>query len=413
TARPPRRRFRTCVASVSGLAPQSRTIVTGSLLVLCPARPALRGHPGTPRDHPPRRYSIPRDRTGDRSSTRSRPQAEFTLRDLRRSRQPVEHGSPVPELAVPWCSLPRSPGAAVLRTGAARLSAHLAARWFRPRCVGRARPFGGLQRVKGFSVRASTRSSHVFGTRCTRCESFVQASDSTPTGRPVSQSTYEPSWRGERSMPGSDVATHTTEVDERQSRAVAEQARESQWHLPSFAKELYLGRLRLDLIHPHPEPDGTTTARGEAFLSELREVCQDIDPQHIEREDRIPDEVIARLREVGAFGMKIPTEYGGLGLGQFYYNRPLMLVGTVSPAIGALLSAHQSIGVPQPISMFGTEEQKQTFLPRCARGEISAFLLTEPDVGSDPARLHATAEPSEDGSEYVLDGVKLWTTNGV
>ena len=214
-------------------------------------------------------------------------------------------------------------------------------------------------------------------------------------------------------MPGSDVATHTTEVDERQSRAVAEQARESQWHLPSFAKELYLGRLRLDLIHPHPEPDGTTTARGEAFLSELREVCQDIDPQHIEREDRIPDEVIARLREVGAFGMKIPTEYGGLGLGQFYYNRALMLVGTVSPAIGALLSAHQSIGVPQPISMFGTEEQKQTFLPRCARGEISAFLLTEPDVGSDPARLHATAEPSEDGSEYVLDGVKLWTTNGV
>src|SRR5699024_12799271 len=99
------------------------------------------------------------------------------------------------------------------------------------------------------------------------------------------------------------------------------------------------------LIHPHPEPDGTTTARGEAFLSELREVCQDIDPQHIEREDRIPDEVIARLREVGAFGMKIPTEYGGLGLGQFYYNRALMLVGTVSPAIGALLSAHQSIGV--------------------------------------------------------------------
>src|SRR5699024_4396918 len=108
-ARPPRRRFRTCVTSVSGLAPQSRTIVTGSLLVLCPARPALRGYPGTPRDHPPRRYSIPRDRTGARSSTRNRPQAEFTLRDLRRSRQPVEHGSPVPELTVPWCSLPVAP----------------------------------------------------------------------------------------------------------------------------------------------------------------------------------------------------------------------------------------------------------------------------------------------------------------
>lgn len=214
-------------------------------------------------------------------------------------------------------------------------------------------------------------------------------------------------------MAAPDVAPHTTEVDERQARAVAEQAREGEWRLPSFAKELYLGRLRLDLIQPYPEPDEGTIARGEAFLAELRGLCQGIDSQRIEREDRIPDEVVVGLREIGAFGMKIPTEYGGLGLGQLYYNRALMLVGSVSPAIGALLSAHQSIGVPQPISMFGTEEQKQVFLPRCARGEISAFLLTEPDVGSDPARLHATAEPSEDGSEYVLDGVKLWTTNGV
>src|SRR5699024_11253510 len=113
---------------------------------------------------------------------------------------------------------------------------------------------------------------------------------------------------------------------------------------PSFAREPYRGRLRLALTHPPPEPDGTTTARGEAFLSELREVCQDIDPQRIEREDRIPDEVIARLREVGAFGMKIPTEYGGLGLGQLYYHRALMLVWTGSPAIAALWSRHHAIG---------------------------------------------------------------------
>lgn len=206
---------------------------------------------------------------------------------------------------------------------------------------------------------------------------------------------------------------NVAEVNERQARAVAEQARESQWRRPSFAKELYLGRLRLDLVHPFPEPEEETVAPGEAFLAELREVCEAIDSQRIEREDRIPDEVIEELRGIGAFGMKIPAEYGGLGLGQLYYNRALTLVGSVSPAIGALLSAHQSIGVPQPVSMFGTEEQKQAFLPRCAHGEISAFLLTEPDVGSDPARLHATAHPSEDGSEYVLDGVKLWTTNGV
>ena len=109
--------------------------------------------------------------------------------------------------------------------------------------------------------------------------------------------------------------------------------------------------------------------------------------------------------------MKIDTEYGGLGLTQVYYNKALAMVGTASPAVGALLSAHQSIGVPQPLKMFGTKEQKDAFLPRCARTDISAFLLTEPDVGSDPARLATTAVP--DGDDYVLDGVKLWTTNGV
>ncbi|WP_017573624.1 acyl-CoA dehydrogenase family protein [Nocardiopsis halotolerans] len=207
--------------------------------------------------------------------------------------------------------------------------------------------------------------------------------------------------------------TDGPEVDERQARAVAEQARESAWHQPSFAKELYLGRFRLDLIHPLTKPDEETRHRGEAFLDTLREFCEGIDAQRIEREERIPDEVIRGLRELGALGMKIPGEYGGLGLSQVHYNRALTLVGSASPAIGALLSAHQSIGVPQPVSMFGTEEQKRRFLPRCARGDISAFLLTEPDVGSDPARLHATATPTEDGDAYLLDGVKLWTTNGV
>ena len=133
----------------------------------------------------------------------------------------------------------------------------------------------------------------------------------------------------------------------------------------------------------------------------------------IEREDRIPDDVVRGLAALGAFGMKIAPEYGGLGLSYLYYNRALMIAGSVSPALWGLLSAHQSIGVPQPVVLFGTEEQKQRYLPRCARGEISAFLLTEPDVGSDPARLTTTAVPSADGSEYVLNGVKLWATNGV
>ncbi|WP_345621465.1 acyl-CoA dehydrogenase family protein [Streptomyces ziwulingensis] len=201
-------------------------------------------------------------------------------------------------------------------------------------------------------------------------------------------------------------------VTEREAREVAEAAREQHWRKPSFAKELFLGRFRLDLIHPHPLPAAEDTRRGEEFLAALRVFCETrIDGAVIERDARIPDEVITGLRELGAFGMKIDTRYGGLGLTQVYYNKALALVGSANPAIGALLSAHQSIGVPQPLKQFGTQEQKDTFLPRLADGDISAFLLTEPDVGSDPARLATTAVP--DGDAYVLDGVKLWTTNGV
>ncbi|MGW3246062.1 acyl-CoA dehydrogenase family protein [Streptomyces sp. NPDC001070] len=201
-------------------------------------------------------------------------------------------------------------------------------------------------------------------------------------------------------------------VSEREARQVAEAAREQEWRKPSFAKELFLGRFRLDLIHPHPTPSTEQVQRGEEFLAKLRDFVETkVDGALIEREARIPDEVITGLKELGALGMKIDPKYGGLGLTQVYYNKALALVGSASPAIGVLLSAHQSIGVPQPLKMFGTPEQKERFLPRCARTDISAFLLTEPDVGSDPARLATTAVP--DGDSYVLDGVKLWTTNGV
>lgn len=136
-----------------------------------------------------------------------------------------------------------------------------------------------------------------------------------------------------------------------------------------------------------------------------------MDPALIERTSKVPDEVVKGLAELGAFGITTDEEYGGLGLSHLDYGRALMLVGSYSPALSTLLSAHQSIGVPQPLKQFGTPEQKQRFLPRCAKGEVSAFLLTEPDVGSDPARLATTAV--RDGDDYVLNGVKLWTTNGV
>ncbi|MEO7587291.1 MAG: acyl-CoA dehydrogenase family protein [Arachnia sp.] len=207
---------------------------------------------------------------------------------------------------------------------------------------------------------------------------------------------------------------HTDErVDEKVARRVAEAAREQGWDRPSFAKGLYMGKFDWDLIHPHPQPDPDAAARGAAFMAKLREAVTHIDPAIIEREARVPDDVIRVLRDVGAFGMKIPLEYGGLGLNLADYGRALVLVGSVSPSLGALLSAHQSIGVPEPVKMFGTDEQQRTWLPRCAAGAISAFLLTENDVGSDPARLATTATPSEDGKSYILNGSKLWTTNGV
>jgi alkylation response protein AidB-like acyl-CoA dehydrogenase len=207
--------------------------------------------------------------------------------------------------------------------------------------------------------------------------------------------------------------TGSAHVTEEQARAVAEESREADWDKPSFAKELFLGRLTLDLVHPFPRPTPDEEARTEEFLTKLRNLCRTMDGSVIERDATIPDEYVAGLTALGCFGMKIKPEYGGLGLSQVAYNRALTLVASVHPSIGALLSAHQSIGVPEPLALAGTDEQKREYLPRCAKGAISAFLLTEPDVGSDPARLASTATPIDDGDAYELDGVKLWTTNGV
>jgi alkylation response protein AidB-like acyl-CoA dehydrogenase len=203
----------------------------------------------------------------------------------------------------------------------------------------------------------------------------------------------------------------TAHIDEKQARQVAEAAREADWQKPSFGKQLFLGRLRMDLIEPWPTPDPDKTAAGEEFLAKLRAYLEsDVDGAQIERDASIPDEVFQGLAEVGAFGMKIDQKYGGLGLSNLHYCKALSLIGSVNGSLGALLSAHQSIGVPQPLKLFGTPEQKEKFLPRLAGGEVSAFLLTESDVGSDPARLSTIATPVEGG--YRLDGVKLWATNG-
>ncbi len=199
---------------------------------------------------------------------------------------------------------------------------------------------------------------------------------------------------------------------EQEAREVAEAAREVEWSA-SFVKELFEGRFRLDLIHPFPEPRPEDVAKAQPFFDKLEAFLRDhVDSDRIDREGKIPPDVIEGLRAMGAFGIKIDEQYGGLGLSQLMYTRAIGLVTSIDGSLTALLSASQSIGVPVPLKLFGTEAQKKKYLPRIAKGAISAFALTENHVGSDPAGLETSARLSEDGKYWILNGEKLWCTNG-
>jgi len=200
---------------------------------------------------------------------------------------------------------------------------------------------------------------------------------------------------------------------EQEARQVAEDAREKQWDAPSFVRQMFEGNYRLDLVHPYPDVDPAEVERARPFMERLeRFLREEVDSDRIDREGKIPAHVVEELRKLGAFGIKIPEEYGGLGLSQTSYTHAIGLVTSVDGNLTALLSAHQSIGLPQPLKLFGTEDQKRKYLPRLARGAISAFALTEANVGSDPAALATHAELSPDGRHYILNGEKLWCTNG-
>ena len=200
---------------------------------------------------------------------------------------------------------------------------------------------------------------------------------------------------------------------EQAARQVAEDAREKEWESPSFVRQMFEGNYRLDLVHPFPEVDPAEVERARPFMEALETFLREqVDSDRIDREGKIPDHVVDGLRRLGAFGIKIPVEYGGLGLSQTSYTHAIGLVTSVDGNLTALLSAHQSIGLPQPLKLFGTPEQKQKYFPRLAKGAISAFALTESNVGSDPAGVTTHAELSADGTHYVLNGEKLWCTNG-
>ncbi|ORJ58310.1 acyl-CoA dehydrogenase family protein [Geothermobacter hydrogeniphilus] len=202
-------------------------------------------------------------------------------------------------------------------------------------------------------------------------------------------------------------------TDKQRSLAVAEAARETEWRKPSFVGELFMGRLPLELVFPFPEQSAEDREAGDKLLTELRSFLErEVDADRIDREKKIPKKVIAGLAKMGLFGIKLPTEYGGLGLSQVNYNRIVQLIASHCASTAVLLSAHQSIGVPQPLKLYGSDEQKRKYLPRLAKGAISAFALTEPDVGSDPSSMATTATLNAEGSEWILNGQKLWISNG-
>src|SRR5689334_12967379 len=234
----------------------------------------------------------------------------------------------------------------------------------------------------------------------------------SPLEAPEKQVSAETSTPPEKRAPASVIDTSKMSEGKRAALELAESSRDPLDERGSFASNLFIGRYDFDRIYPWPEQSAEDRATAEDFLAQLRKYLHDnVDADEIDRTGEIPQKNIDDLFAMGAFAVKIPKEYGGLGLSQVNYGRAAMLLGSWDANLTALVSAHQSIGVPQPLLLFGTDEQKKKFLPRVARSEISAFALTEWNAGSDPANMSLRADPTEDGAAFILNGEKLWCTN--
>src|SRR6201993_4627581 len=227
-----------------------------------------------------------------------------------------------------------------------------------------------------------------------------------------SRGTEETSAKVERPTPAAVIDTSKMSKGKREALELAEASRDPLDERGSFASNLFIGRYDFSRIFPYPTQSDEDRAKGEPFLKQLREYLEaNVDADEIDRTGEIPQKNIDDLFAMGAFGVKIPKQYDGLGLSQVNYGRAAMLLGSWDENLTALVSAHQSIGVAQPLLLFGTDEQKKKYLPRVARKEISAFALTEWNAGSDPANMSCRADPTEDGSAFILNGEKLWCTN--
>jgi acyl-CoA dehydrogenase family member 9 len=181
---------------------------------------------------------------------------------------------------------------------------------------------------------------------------------------------------------------------------------------PSFIKGLFLGEIRETLVFPYPTLAGEERESLRLVLDSLRAwAAEHVDSARFDHEGAFPDDVRAGLRELGLMGVSIPEAYGGFGASAKVATRVFGEVGAIDPALAVYFGAHQSIGC-KGIVLFGTEEQKRKYLPRCASGEtVAAFCLTEPGSGSDAQAMTSRAVLSADGTHYLLNGGKIWISN--
>ncbi|MFQ5675539.1 MAG: acyl-CoA dehydrogenase family protein, partial [bacterium] len=181
----------------------------------------------------------------------------------------------------------------------------------------------------------------------------------------------------------------------------------------SFSKSLFAGTIEQDLIFPYPKIDKEEDENLKIILDSIRQFAKDhIDSEAIDRNEEIPKEVLDGLAELGLFGMSIPEEYGGYGFSSTAYNRVFEEIARIDGSLAVTLGGHQSIGL-RALLLHGSEEQKRKYLPKLASGEwIAAFALTEPGAGSDAAGIQSLAVRDAQNGHYVLNGNKIWITNG-
>lgn len=215
-------------------------------------------------------------------------------------------------------------------------------------------------------------------------------------------------------MTTTDLAKNLKNLSEQDRRQI-EQAQEMLGPDPSsmgYLKNVFWGNYREELVFPYPSGAADESARCDQLLARVDEYLRTEHPAvEIDQKQEIPVKVIEKLFALGVLGMTIPREFGGGGFGITSYNRVLERIGRTCGSTAVLVSAHQSIGC-KAVMLFGSDAQRKRFLPRMAKDTLSAFCLSEPNVGCDANNQETRCELSPDGSHYVLNGEKKWATSG-